>query len=100
MGMWRERRAISAARFCPWCGVDSLMRHGNADKGKTSADDHRGVEFWCTTCGSSFKLDRSNRYRQAVELQTDHRRLRVNSAPLALLVSTPESHDPSETLES
>ena len=68
----RIEGAINWADLHP-CDVDSL-------KGPKSADNHRGVEFWCTTCGSSFKLDRSNRHRQAVELQTDHRRLRVNFA--------------------
>lgn len=66
LGLWRERHKIAAAVFCPWCGVNSLIRYD-----KTKPTDN-GQGFWCSTCLQSFRLDRSIQYREALAQQPDY----------------------------
>ena len=72
------RQRPAQARFCPWCGVESLER----DQYKRDRHSH-GVgnggchpEFTCRTCGSGFELRNSNRADQAVALLRAESRLR------------------------
>ena len=65
-------------KFCPKCGVQSLQRDydrvGNIpDKKQAKA----GTEWWCTTCGFNFMINKSHKWYIADELTRRDRQSRV-----------------------
>lgn len=65
-------------RFCPKCGVQSLLRDvdrvGSVKELKQLND---GTEWWCTTCGFSFAISKSHKWHVADELHRRDRQVRV-----------------------
>jgi hypothetical protein len=66
-------------KFCPKCGVQSLLRdmdkQGHHNVGERQLDG--GTEWWCTTCGFSFKIAKSRKWYIADELQRRDRQQRT-----------------------
>ena len=66
-------------KFCPKCGVESLIRdmdhQGHHRQGESQTDN--GTEWWCTTCGFSFKITKSRKWYIADELHRRDRQQRV-----------------------
>jgi len=66
-------------RFCPKCGVRSLQRdydrQGHHEVGVSQTTE--GTEWWCTTCGFSFKITKSHKWYIADQLQREARQVRV-----------------------
>jgi hypothetical protein len=78
-------RFFENVHFCPKCGVESLERDyyhqaepapgGGGEKGRKQIGS--GTEWWCRTCGFSFRIDKSVRWNQADELHRRDRQLRI-----------------------
>jgi len=61
---------FAAARFCPFCGVESLDRD---TYGETLTPRRNKNEFACRSCGMGFMLTPSLRYQAASGLAKSHR---------------------------
>lgn len=66
-------------RFCPKCGVQSLQRdydhQGTHEPGVKQITN--GTEWWCSTCGFSFKITKSRKWYLADALHRKDRQVRV-----------------------
>jgi hypothetical protein len=77
-----SQKRYTDARFCPMCGVESLVRDDfRKDHGKTMKDGrtsyhNKPAEFICTTCHCGFGLHQSLRSERAAELFAEHRKKR------------------------
>jgi hypothetical protein len=68
-GQQYERR-LKNARFCPWCGTNSLVRDQFGDW------ENKLPAFICSVCHAGFTLSRSPRAEFALELFGRERRCR------------------------
>jgi hypothetical protein len=66
------------ARFCPFCGVQSLERDRS---GETKEKPAFKNEFHCTTCGMAIAILPSTRYMQAASLAKGHHQMRPPDLP-------------------
>jgi predicted RNA-binding Zn-ribbon protein involved in translation (DUF1610 family) len=67
------RGKFHKAVFCPWCGVEGVVRDDYQNPNKCK------VEFICPTCGVSYRLLDSTRRQAANHLFAEDRRLRLPS---------------------
>ena len=68
-----HRNQPKMARFCPWCGVEALVRDRWRDEHQIQ-ESH--IEWVCGTCGMGFNLSMSARANYAVRLLREHAKLR------------------------
>lgn len=71
---------FASARFCPWCGTESLKRDdyhlthpSNRQKPNPTSVP---PEYVCLTCSVGFRLSASRRHEAANDLFAEHRRMR------------------------
>jgi len=77
-----SKRLFTSARFCPWCGTETLERdeyqreHGRVSRDGRPAYEFGIPEYVCRICGAGFKLGPSMRHAHAVALFAEHRKMR------------------------
>lgn len=65
---------LGQARFCPWCGTESLMRDYFNQSETHHANSH--VSFICTSCNRGFSINNSPRVMFAHRMIASERRIR------------------------
>lgn len=71
--MSHARGKFHKAVFCPWCGVEGVMR----DNYQNEHGDK--VEFICPTCGVAYRLSESSRRQAVNHIFAEERKMRVPS---------------------
>jgi len=67
--------------FCPRCGVRSLLRDDDRIGSEPGLRQTKnGTEWWCTTCGFSFLIQKSHKWYIADELHRHDRQVRTRRA--------------------
>lgn len=75
-----HRQKVKNARFCPWCGVESLFRDDyEREVHNHAANNPQGVDWICLACGVGFRLTNSFRANLALRLLRDERKRRVSN---------------------
>lgn len=80
MAVMRQRK-FASAKFCPFCGTETLIRDEYRSEGETdSKAAHYGrsayPEWICSICNVGFKLSPSRRHEHALALFKEHRKMR------------------------
>lgn len=65
---------LGRARYCPWCGTQTLERDRFNQNDTHHADSH--ISYLCTTCQTGFSLYNSPRVMFAHRMFADDRQLR------------------------
>lgn len=73
-------KRFAAARFCPWCGSESIRRDDYHLSHPTKRQQKNPTcpppEFVCSSCGTGFRLSASRRHSDANDLFAMHRKMR------------------------